>query len=288
MKSDVSSRTAMLVAAGRAIATRASSAAANPEDWHAFGLLPRPIRALVQLVIGLDRTSPALGRLLLASTGGLIDHVALRGCLIDRCVVEAVQQGCRQVVIVGAGLDTRVQRLAALSEARVYEIDHPASQAGKRALLASRPDRMAATLVPIDLTTASLSDGLAAAGHQRDTPTLWVWEGVIAYLSPAQVETTVSAIASRSASGSQLVASYVEKGAAWPRPVRWLASALLPLAGEPLGTPLTRSQFGAILGAHRFAVAWDLEPSGWFERVGRGRRPSLYPYERLLLAHRID
>ena len=63
---------------------------------------------------------------------GMVDHVCLRTAAIDAAVVRAVEAGCRQLVILGAGLDGRAWRLNALREVDVYEVDHPDTQAEKR------------------------------------------------------------------------------------------------------------------------------------------------------------
>lgn len=284
MRTDQPSRTAAFVAAGRAIASRTGAAAADPHDKQAERLLSAPLRALVHAVVGVSRIHAVPCRWLLRAVGGLIDHVALRAAMIDRAVNVAVGAGCQQLVVVGAGLDTRAHRVAALSEVRVFEVDHPATQASKRRRMDSFPDSRPVRYVAVDLATASLSEALAKADHDDAVPTLWIWEGVMAYLSRAQMDKTLSDITGRSAPGSQLVASYLPFGAHWPLRVRLTAGAMLPIVGERLGDALRSEEVADMLTSHGLRLEWDLAPCAWFEQVGRGRAPRLYDYERLMLA----
>lgn len=248
-------------------------------------MLPAGLRALTAAVAAVDRRLPAIGRLMLKTTGGLIDHVALRGAMIDRALVDAVSEGCRQVVIIGAGLDTRAHRLSALMGLPLFEVDHPATQAHKRDRTARLPAPLARLhYVPTDLAEADLARALDAAGHDRNARTTWLWEGVIFYLTRGQVEATLAAIAARSCAGSRLIASYRPEGARWPWHVGAFARTSLPVLGEPLGDPWSPDAMRERLRLDGFDVMWDRAPADWFDAVGRGPRPRLRDYERLILA----
>jgi methyltransferase (TIGR00027 family) len=115
--------------------------------------------------------------------------VALRTAWLDRRV-RAFEGD--QVVLLGAGLDTRAARLSR-SGLAFFEVDHPSAQAHKRAKLerlASYP-QSAAEMVPCDLEAEDFGSPLLASGFRRDRPTLVVWEGVTAYLSEQSVRATV-------------------------------------------------------------------------------------------------
>ncbi|WP_327176579.1 class I SAM-dependent methyltransferase [Streptomyces sp. NBC_01335] len=129
-----------------------------------------------------------------------------------------------QLVVLGAGLDSRAWRLAELAETDVWEVDHPASQEDKRARLADAatladagPLADAGTLAatarsvrftPVDFATDDLGSVLRAAGHDAAVPTTWLWEGVVPYLTRDEVRATVRAVSGRSAPGSALVLNY--------------------------------------------------------------------------------
>ena len=135
-----------------------------------------------------------------------VDGLVMRVAFIDSEIAAA---RARQVVILGAGLDTRAWRLDALREARVFEVDHPATQAYKRAHADKLgPPRADLRYVPVDFTRDSLARSLIGAGYDVNAPAVWVWEGVIMYLDDAALRGTLTAIRTLSAPGSRLIAHY--------------------------------------------------------------------------------
>lgn len=189
--------------------------------------------------------------------------VVPRTVAIDRAVRAWASP---QVGILGAGLDGRAWRLTELAAATVYEIDHPASQQDKRDRSADLTP-VAGTLrwVPVDLSRDRLDDALDAAGHDTGTPTTWVWEGVVPYLTEAEVEGTVEALARRSAPGSGLVVNYQAPGLG-AAIGRVAARGMLLLArrpslwgDEPRRSAWTTRTMGALLARHGFAVGTDVD-----------------------------
>ncbi|MFE5284964.1 class I SAM-dependent methyltransferase [Nocardia sp. NPDC056611] len=124
---------------------------------------------------------------------------AARSRFAEDRVAEAVATGVRQVVILGAGLDTFAYRNPHPG-LRVFEVDHPATQAWKRQRLAESgidlPERL--TFAPVDFETDSLATRLEAAGFVRTDPAVFVWLGVVFYLTPAAARTTLDYIAGQS------------------------------------------------------------------------------------------
>src|SRR5262249_11156238 len=131
-----------------------------------------------------------------------------------------------QVLVLGAGYDARAVRLAhTLRGARVFEVDHPATQARKRAILARVAEegtRDAADLARATHASylawdfearplAELPRALADAGHLPDAPTVTIWEGVTMYLTPPAIEASFAAIGALSAPGSELVMTYFDR-----------------------------------------------------------------------------
>ncbi len=116
---------------------------------------------------------------------GAYPYEIARCRFIDEVLLAEVDAGLDELVLLGAGLDSRPYRLAErLGAVRVLEVDHPASQASKRArlerLLGQVPEHV--TFVPIDFTRDDLGDRLAAGGHDEGAATLFVWSGVSCYL----------------------------------------------------------------------------------------------------------
>jgi methyltransferase (TIGR00027 family) len=111
--------------------------------------------------------------------------MAVRSRFAEDEFAGAVTHGVRQYVALGAGLDTFAWRNPHRdSGVRIFEVDHPATQAWKRDLIAQAnlPDT-AATYVPVDFERQSLNDCLRAAGFRTDTPAFFSWLGVVPYLT---------------------------------------------------------------------------------------------------------
>lgn len=125
-------------------------------------------------------------------------HVVLRSRFAEDRWQQARAAGVEQFVILGAGLDTFAWRQPAWSlDARVFEIDQPASQAHKRALLAAAGLAVPpnTSLVAVDFEREPLDAALARAGVRRDRPACFSWLGVMMYLEPAAVDTVFRTIA---------------------------------------------------------------------------------------------
>jgi methyltransferase (TIGR00027 family) len=129
--------------------------------------------------------------------------------LVDR-LPEANERGCRQLVILGAGLDTTAFALPSWgSDWRVFEVDHPATQEWKRARIATVGWTMPPNLVfaPCDFETQDLLSALAASGFDRTRPAVVSLLGVIDYLTRDATRTTLRQLAALAAS-SEVTISY--------------------------------------------------------------------------------
>lgn len=174
----------------------------------------------------------SLGKRILVGTSGLpwigagvrayVDHRwpgamtsgIARTRLIDDWMEESLLAGTWTVILLGAGFDCRASRLATLRDCRVIEVDHPATQAEKRARL-QRTQGDASTrvaFVPADLTIRPLGEVLDAAGVDATTKTMVVWEGVTHYLGETAVDATLRVLASRLAPESRLIFTYLHGG----------------------------------------------------------------------------
>jgi len=135
--------------------------------------------------------------------------VVARTRLIDDLVSEG-SHGVEQVVVLGAGFDTRAHRLAALRGVAVFEVDHPDTQAAKRRALRAVDPPADLRLVPCDFQEGRLDEAMAAAGFDPARPTLFLWEGTTNYLTETAVDATLR-WCSRAAVGSRLVMTYVHR-----------------------------------------------------------------------------
>lgn len=147
---------------------------------------------------------------------GLYGHVAARTAVIDAAVGAAVDDagGARQVVLLGAGVDSRAYRLAAGRGAAWIEVDTPASQADKRRSLAALADVPAdhVAFLPVDFETDSLEAALRACpAFDPALRTCFVWEFVAPYLSAAAVHGVLRTLNRLSAPGSVAVFDFVDQ-----------------------------------------------------------------------------
>jgi methyltransferase (TIGR00027 family) len=169
-----------------------------------------------------------------------------------------------QLVIVGAGLDTRAWRMDELAAVDVFEMDHPATQQDKRARIGDRePTSRWVRFVPIDFTRDRIDEALGAAGHQTVLPTTWVWEGVVPYLSRAAATATVQHIGMLSAPGSRLVVNYqapapiAELGRLAVHVVTLLARQRSPWSDEPRRSTWSAAAMAKLVSLGGFTVGRD-------------------------------
>ncbi|MET0425337.1 MAG: class I SAM-dependent methyltransferase [Actinoplanes sp.] len=200
--------------------------------------------------------------------------------LIDDLAAAALAAGATQVVLLGAGYDSRAHRLPAMAGARVFEVDHPATQAVKRRLLGDTGcerlgdtgheklgdtghERLGATghaglrFVPADLLHDDLGEALTAAGF-RPERTVVIWEGVTNYLTEPAVDATLRLLAARAAPGSRIILTYVDRSVLtsdddWPAAVR--------RQGEPWTFGFDPAELPGYLAARGLRLTLDLSTS---------------------------
>jgi methyltransferase (TIGR00027 family) len=112
--------------------------------------------------------------------------IAARSRFSEDTLAGCVARGVRQVVVLGAGLDTfSLRNPYAGQGVRVFEVDYPATQGWKceRLKQAGLAIPASLTFAPVDFERQSLADGLKAAGFQADRPAFFQWLGVVPYLT---------------------------------------------------------------------------------------------------------
>ncbi len=138
--------------------------------------------------------------------------VALRTALFDQETRRWLSRGFTQVVLLGAGLDTRAARFGQRG-VRFFEVDHPKTQADKLARLAALPGYPFenAAYVPCDFAENDFVERLDSSGFRADIPSLLIWEGVTYYLEEPAVRATLRRIAEKLHPGSVLLFDHVGK-----------------------------------------------------------------------------
>ncbi len=169
-------------------------------------LVGAPIRVLMQFASMRNYTIKQTDAIMPGIYGAQI----CRTRFIDEAVEKALSQGIGQVVILGAGLDTRPYRLAGMKHANVFEVDLPSAQEAKKKMLQKRFGRLPqqVTFVPIDFDTQSLGAVLAGTTFDTSKLAVFVWEGVTQYISEEAVRRTLAFVGSL-APESILVFTYV-------------------------------------------------------------------------------
>jgi methyltransferase, putative, TIGR00027 family len=162
-------------------------AAGNPEKYKAF-------------VAENERLVPGAG-----------NSCAARVRYIDDAVKACLGDGLEQLVIMGAGYDTRAYRIEGLKKVRVFELDHPATQRVKvekiQEIFGSLPGHV--TYVPADLAVDEIGRRLLDHGYDRSRKTLFIMEGLLMYLPPAIVDGILAFIAHSSGKGSVIIFDYI-------------------------------------------------------------------------------
>jgi methyltransferase (TIGR00027 family) len=181
-------------------------------------------------------------------------------------LAAALARGARQYVVLGAGLDTYGYRQPAGARGpRVFEVDHPATQAWKQARLAeagiARPPSV--TYVPVDLEQTTLAEALAAAGFERADMTFVSWLGTTPYLPEDVVLTTLRFIAGLPL-GSAVVFDYAVAQSGLNAVERTALKVLMrrvARAGEPFRAFFEPAALAATLAALGFTSVTDLGPA---------------------------
>jgi methyltransferase (TIGR00027 family) len=129
--------------------------------------------------------------------------IAVRTRFSEDALVTALSGGVRQIVVLGAGLDTFAYRGAVQENVRIFEVDHPATQKWKRKRLAevAIPVPPALTFAPVDFEREALGSGLECAGLDPDQRTFFSWLGVVPYLTKPVFLETLRYIANLPAGG---------------------------------------------------------------------------------------
>lgn len=193
---------------------------------------------------------------------GVRASVVARTRFIDDAIAAARAEHIEQLVILGAGFDSRAYRLPALRDITVFEVDHPDTLAAKRLVVdrVLRGPPAHVRFVPIDFNQPDLRTVMAAAGYRESAPTFLLWEGVTNYLTEAAVDATLR-WCSRALPGSKLLFTYVHRDVL-TRPSAFVGTAALFASLEKFGEQLTfgiePSQLPEFLAARGLSVERDV------------------------------
>jgi methyltransferase (TIGR00027 family) len=142
---------------------------------------------------------------------GLANSIRARVRYFDDFLKNSIDEGLEQLVILGAGYDTRAYRIEGLKgKIKVFEVDHPDTQYVKiekiKRIFGFLPGHV--TYVPVDFEIDNFGERLIEQGYNRSMKTLFILEGLIMYISRDAVDETLSFIAENSGKGSAILFDY--------------------------------------------------------------------------------
>jgi methyltransferase (TIGR00027 family) len=203
----------------------------------------------------------------------------------------SLEKGIDQLVILGAGFDTRAYRIPGMDQVRVFEVDLPGSRRLKQArlesVLGAVPENV--TLIGMDFDQQNLDDVLSAADFQKGQRTLFIWEGVTQYITAEAVDDTLEFVSGVSGAGSAIVFTYVRRGIidGTARP-EWLGSFLsfARAVGSPYLFGLDQDEVEEYLADRGLKLVDDVGAAEYQDRYLRplGRELNVFDGERVALA----
>ncbi len=200
-------------------------------------------------------------------------YVNARTRHIDAALEQAVADGALQVVVLGAGFDSRAYRFHdTYPQLAFFEVDLPATSAAKQAAVKSVPGALHAHVhyAPIDFNTQTLEGVLAAVGYDAAKKTFFILEGVTMYVAEAGVGSTLDFVSAHSAPGSRLVYDYIlRRVAAGDTQGLYAASSTVAgvaRLGEPFVTGWTPAEAAGFAAAHGLRVVDDLDAAALTRR----------------------
>src|SRR5215472_4733382 len=260
MKPNEPSRTAQLIARQRA-AHQVLDHGAILNDPFAMKILHEDEKDVLQFAN--EHPLASIGRL----------FTTARSRIAEDALSRAVERGIRQIVILGAGLDTFALRNPhGARQIRIYEVDHPATQAWKRQRLAEAQIALPPSLilVPVDFERDDVGEKLVAAGFQQNSPAFFTWLGVVPYLTQDAIGRTLDYMSS--IQNSEVVFDYVESPEAPSEELRQLETERTKQlekfndrgvsVSEPVGIEV-------ILPSHGFCAIEDINFQEIASRFGR-------------------
>lgn len=197
-------------------------------------------------------------------TPGNPGYIVARTRYIDDYLRTCIREGIEQLVILGAGYDSRAYRFEELKgKVKVFEVDHPATQKVKmrkvEKAFGSLPDHV--VYVGIDFDKQKLDERMFQSGYDQNLKTLFIWEGVTMLITAEGVDATLGFVARSSGEGSSIIFDYIlksvvdgtcefEEGEKWRRTCESI--------GEPYTFGIEEGAIGEFLSERGFHLAKDI------------------------------
>lgn len=257
---DKTSQTASFTCLARAVSYYEKRPCYRSDDYVAPRLIPRFFLPVARFSV-IRRVFVRL-----AFPDGAYEYVIARTKFIDSVVQAAVAGGFSQIVIFGAGFDSRSIRLTAdISGLSLFELDAPATQSAKIGQLKKRHIPLPGNLVfvPADLAHASVEDSLLGSDFTGGQKTLFVLEGLLMYLDGEDVDKTFAAIRKLAGASSEVVFDYVFASVVRGENRLFGEAEIVERvrrAGEAWRFGIEKGKIKEFLKDNGFALIQDLEP----------------------------
>ncbi len=208
----------------------------------------------------------------------IINETILRTRYIDDYLTECIRSGIEQLVILGAGFDSRAYRFNELkAKVKVFEVDHPDTQKVKierlKKVFASLPDHV--IYVPIDFNKEKLDKRLFECGYDRNLKTLFIWETVTMYITAEAVDETLAFVANNSGEGSSIYFDYIPQsvldGTSELKEAK-MAKKAIAKGGEPFTFAIKEGTIDEFLSSRGFYKVESFEAEDLRNRYLKGPR----------------
>ncbi|NPV90080.1 MAG: SAM-dependent methyltransferase [Firmicutes bacterium] len=199
------SRTAEFTCLGRALSYTEKRLQYKSDDYVSMVIVNSLIKLLIRIPI-------FRRRLIKVFPAGMYEYVISRTKYIDSEFKRALEEGVEQVLIFGAGFDSRGVRFQDISKkARVFELDVPVTQTAKIKRYEEKEIKTPENLVfvPIDFETQSIAERLMESGFKKGAKSLFLLEGLTMYLQPESVDKTFKTIREMAGGGSRVVFDHI-------------------------------------------------------------------------------
>ena len=222
---------------------------------------------------------------------GVIGNLVCRTRFIDDVLERELRDGVEQVVVLGAGFDTRAYRVPGIDGADVFEVDHPDVQEVKeervRSVFGSVPPHV--TFVPIDFDTQELMAEMDRTAYDRGKRTLFIWEGVTQYITEAAVDSTLRGVSTGAGEGSNIVFTYIKRDIVEGTDRTAVDETVMGMAedqGSPWITGLDPDRLDAYLDERGLALLEDVGAAAYRDRYldPLDRETTVYEGERVAVA----
>ena len=261
------SETALFAALCRAVASADVPGEKSGKDQFAELFLPAFLKFIIRFKAIRNRFR-AKNKLM---TPGAYEYLIARTIFFDQVFIEGLKDEVPQIVMLGAGYDTRAYRFHDLSKnTRIYELDVPTTQKRKKQHLQKARMEMPGNviLIPIDFNKDSLISALEKAGYDSNAQTLFIWEGVTMYLEDSAVQSTfeqISANKKNSVAFDYVITTRGDNVDQLYGVKEFMETWQKHRKGEPFQFSIIEADLCSLLARYRFQITKNMGPEEMHE-----------------------